>query len=75
MPSTSGHSGTRDARVSLAQSLYNAELRNEYRARRSDERVSMLSVQDSGDLVVFAIGTAWLQVIASAARVETARER
>jgi outer membrane protein TolC len=73
LPSTSGAFGYQDARVSLAQSLYNGELRNEYRARRSDEQASILSVQDSRDVVVFAVGTAYLQVIASAARVETAR--
>jgi outer membrane protein TolC len=73
LPPTSGAFGYQDARVSLAQSLYNAELRNEYRARRSDEEASMLSVRDSRDVVVFAVGTAYLQVIASAARVETAK--
>jgi outer membrane protein TolC len=73
LPSTSGAFGYQDARVSLAQSLYNVELRNEYRARRSDEQASILSVQDSRDVVVFAVGTAYLQVIASVARVETVR--
>jgi outer membrane protein TolC len=73
LPSTSGAFGYQDARVSLAQSLYNAKLRNEYRARRSDEQASILSVQDSRDVVVFAVGIAYLQVIASAARAETAR--
>jgi outer membrane protein TolC len=73
LPSTSGAFGYQDARVSLAQSLYNGQLRNQYRARRSDEQASMLSVRDSRDVVVFAVGTAWLQVIASAARVETAK--
>src|SRR5947209_4615702 len=73
LPSTSGAFGYQDARVSLAQSLYNAKLRNEYRGRKSDERASTLSVQDSRDVVVFAVGTAYLQVIASTARVETAR--
>jgi outer membrane protein TolC len=73
LPSTSGAFGYQDARVSLAQSLYNGELRNQYRARRSDERASMLSVQDSRDVVVFAVGTAYLQVIAGVARLETAR--
>ena len=72
LPSTSGAFGYQDARVSLAQSLYNAELRNHYRARKSDEQAAALSVQDSRDVVVFAVGTAYLQVIASAARVETA---
>ena len=73
LPSTSGAFGYQDARVSLAQSLYNGELRNQYRARRSDEQASMLSVRDSRDVVVFAVGTAYLQVIATAARVETAK--
>jgi outer membrane protein TolC len=73
LPSTSGAFGYQDARISLAQSLYNGELRNQYRARRSDEQASILSVRDSRDVVVFAVGTAYLQVIASAARIETAK--
>src|SRR5438552_18636739 len=35
LPSTSGGFGYQDARVSLTQSLYNAELRNRYGARKS----------------------------------------
>jgi outer membrane protein TolC len=73
LPSTSGGFGYQDARVSLTHSLYNAELRNQYRARKSDEQASVLSIQDSRDVVVFAVGTAYMQAIASAARVETAR--
>jgi outer membrane protein TolC len=73
LPTTSGAFGYQDARVSLTQSLYNSELRNGYRARKSEERASMLSIQDSRDVVVFAVGTAYMQVIASAARVETAK--
>ena len=72
LPSTSGAFGYQDARVSLSQSLYSAELRNQYRARKSDEQASALSIQDSRDVVVFAVGTAYIQVIASAARVDTA---
>src|ERR1700730_10423342 len=56
LPSTSGGVGYQDARVSLSQSLYNAELRNRYAARKSDERASILSIQDSRDVVVFAVG-------------------
>jgi len=73
LPSTSGAFGYQDARVSLTQSLYNGELRNRYHARKSDEQASALNIQDSRDVVVFAVGTAYMQVIASAARVETAR--
>jgi len=73
LPPTSGAFGYQDTRVTFTQSLYSAELRNQYRARKSDEQASTLSIQDSRDVVVFAVGTAYLQVIASAARVETAR--
>jgi outer membrane protein TolC len=73
LPSTSGGFGYQDARVSLDQSLYNAELRNQYRARKSDEQASKLSIQDSRDVVVFAVGVAYMQAITSAARVETAK--
>src|SRR2546422_8942250 len=73
LPSTSGGFGYQDARVSLTQSLYNAELRNQYLARKRDAQASTLSIQDSRDVVVFAVGTAYMQVIASAARVETAK--
>jgi len=73
LPPTSGGFGYQDARVSLTQSLHNAELRNRYRARKSDEQASMLGIQDSRDVVVFAVGTAYLQVVASGARAETAR--
>src|SRR5216684_1294199 len=73
LPSTSGGFGFQDARVSITQALYNAELRNRYRARKSEEQASRLSIQDSRDVVVFAVGTAYVQVISSAARVETAK--
>ena len=73
LPSTSSAFGYQDARVGLTQSLYNVHLLSQYHARKSDEQASTLSVQDSRDVVVFAVGTAYLQVIASAARVETAR--
>jgi outer membrane protein TolC len=56
LPPTTGGFGYQDARVNLAQSVYNAELRNHYRARKSDERASELSVQDARDVVVFAAG-------------------
>lgn len=73
LPPTSGGFGYQEARVSLTQSLYNAELRNQYQSRKAAERASALNVQDSRDVVVFAVGTAYLQAIASSARVETAR--
>ncbi len=73
LPATTGGFGYQDARVSLTQSLYSAELRNQYHARKSAEKASVFSIEDSRDVVVFAVGTAYAQAIASAARVETAK--
>jgi outer membrane protein TolC len=73
LPPTTGGFGYQDSRVSLEQSIYNVELRDQYRARKMDERASIFGARDSRDVVVFAVGTAYLQAIASAARVETAK--
>ncbi|HXE11275.1 MAG TPA: TolC family protein, partial [Bryobacteraceae bacterium] len=73
LPSTTGAFGYQDVRVSLTQTLYSAELRSRYQARKSAERASLLSIEDSRDVVVFAVGTAYAQAIASVARVETAQ--
>jgi outer membrane protein TolC len=73
LPSTSGGFGYQDARVSVTQSLYSSELRNHYRASQNDEKASVDSIRDARDVVVLAVGTAYLQVVASAARVDTAR--
>jgi outer membrane protein TolC len=73
LPPTSGAFGYQDARVGVTQSIYDPELRERYRTQKNNEQASLLSVKDSRDVVVLAVGTAYLQVIASAARVETAR--
>lgn len=57
----------------MTSSVYDRGLREQYRARKSDEQASALSARDSRDVVVLAVGTAYFQVIASAARVETAK--
>ena len=73
LPATSGGFGYQDARVGLTQNVYNAQLRGQYRARKDSEQASTFTIRDSRDVVVFAVGTAYLQAIASAARVETAK--
>ena len=73
LPSTSGAFGYQDARVSLTQSVYDAQLRSQYQSRKESEQASALNVRDSRDVVVFAVGAAYLQAIASAARVEAAK--
>ena len=73
LPTTSGDFGYQDARINLTQSVYSAELHDRYRAQRSNENASVLSARDARDVVVYAVGVAYLQVAASVARVETAR--
>jgi outer membrane protein TolC len=73
LPATSGGFGYQDARVGLTQNVYDAQLRGQYRARKDSEQASTFTIRDSRDVVVFAVGTAYLQAIASAARVETAK--
>jgi outer membrane protein TolC len=73
LPPTTGGFGYQDARVSLTQNLYDSQLRNRYKAASRAQQSSILSAKDSRDVVVFAVGTAYLQVVADAARVETAK--
>jgi outer membrane protein TolC len=62
-----------DARAGLDQSLLDlARLRN-YRASRQNVEAVRFAAQDSRDLVVLAVTGAYLQVIASGARVLSAR--
>jgi outer membrane protein TolC len=73
LPATTGGFGYQDVRVGVSQPLFNQELRQRVQARKEDERTSALSVKDARDVVVLAVGTAYFQVVASAARVETAK--
>jgi outer membrane protein TolC len=73
LPATSGGFGYQDLRVAVSQQLFNRELRERYQARKQDEQASALSVKDARDVVVLAVGTAYFQAVATAARVETAK--
>src|SRR6185437_148172 len=70
---TTGGFGFQDARIALNQSVFDLRLRREYDSQKKNEEASALSVKDSRDVVVLAAGTAYLQVAASASRVETAK--
>jgi len=73
LPTTTGAFSYQDARVSLEQSVYSQELHDRFRAQKSAEQASQFTTRDARDVVVYAVGVAYLQVVASAARVETAR--
>ena len=73
LPPATGGFAYQDARVGVDQTIFNAELRNRYKAQKIAEQASLFSVKDSRDVVVFAVATAYLQTVASAAAVEAAR--
>jgi outer membrane protein TolC len=73
LPATSGNFAYMDARVAVTQAIFNAELRDRYHAQGALEAASLLNTKDARDVVVFAVGAAFFQVIASEARVHTAQ--
>lgn len=62
-----------DVRASLSQTVFDLTTLNNYRSAREVEHANEQSVDDARDLVVFAVGGAYLQVIASKAKVDSAR--
>ena len=73
LPSTTGGFGYSEGRVALQYSAYDPALIAQYKARRAAEAASALNTRDSRDVVVYAVGTAYFQVVASEARLATAR--
>jgi outer membrane protein TolC len=73
LPATSGAFGFQDVRVSMTQRIYDSPLQNKYRAGKQAELASAMSTNDARDVVVYAVGTAYFQIVASAARVETSK--
>ena len=61
-----------DARVNLNQSLFSFKNLERERAATESEKAAKLSYKDAREVVVLAVGNAYLQAIAAAARVETA---
>lgn len=61
-----------DARGSLSQSLFNFKDLEKERAASEGVRAAQYSYKDARETVVLAVGNAYLQEIAAAARVETA---
>jgi outer membrane protein TolC len=61
-----------DARASLGQSIFNFKDLEKERAASEDVKAAQFSYKDARETVVLAVGNAYLQAIAAAARVETA---
>ncbi len=73
LPATLGGFGFSDNRVALQYPAFDTSLRAQYQARKTAEEASALNTKDARDVVVYAVGTAYFQVVASAARLDTAK--
>ena len=73
IPSLVGPFSYMDVRARLSQTVANMTELNNYRASKETLSANQFSVQDARDLVVLAVGGAYLQVLAAQARVEAAR--
>jgi outer membrane protein TolC len=73
IPSVVGPFNFFDLRASLSQSVVDMAARNNYRSAQENLSANQFSAKDARDLVVLAVGGAYLQVIAAAARVNSAR--
>lgn len=61
-----------DVRASMSQSLFNFKNLEQERASVENVKVAEFNYKDARELVVLAVGNAYLQAISDAARVETA---
>ena len=70
---TSGQFGYSEARITAESPVLNVALLDRYRQQKAFEAASALASKDARDVVVFAVGAAYFQVVASRARDETAQ--
>jgi outer membrane protein TolC len=73
IPSVVGPFNYFDLRARLTQSVADLTAWRNYRSSQASTQANELSAKDARDLVVLAVGGAYLQTIAAKARVESAR--
>jgi outer membrane protein TolC len=73
IPSIAGPFNYFDLRARLSQTVADFTALNNYRSAKETLRADQFYAQDSKDLVVLAVGGAYLQVIAARARVASAK--
>jgi outer membrane protein TolC len=71
LPPTTGGFGYGEGDILVHSAVLNLELWNRYKEQRALESASALSAKDARDIVVYAVGTAYFQVLASEARLAT----
>ena len=72
VPASVGPFSYFDARVGVTQSLFDWKAINAARAASQSQKSAEYSSRDARDLVVLAVGYAYLQAVADEARIETA---
>ncbi|HLB86761.1 MAG TPA: TolC family protein, partial [Terriglobales bacterium] len=70
-PKVIGPYGFFDTRVYLTQSLFSLKALNRERGASESEKAAQYTYKDARDVVVLAVGNAYLQALAGGARVET----
>jgi len=73
VPSIIGPFHYQDAGATADVPLYDGRTLNAWRSRKESQRAADLSVKDARDLVVQAVASAYLQIIATAARVDATK--
>ncbi len=69
IPSIVGPYGYQSAQVNASANLFDYTAISNFRASREETSASALSIKNARDLVVQAVGNAYLQIIADAARI------
>src|SRR5258708_29786322 len=73
IPEVIGPFSYQDARLTLTDQLFNLQSLYNFRSARESAHAAELSLADARELVVVVVGAAYYQVVASAARLDTAR--
>ena len=73
LPPTSGNFGYSEAQITAQSPVVNLSLRDKYKQQKALEASSLLSTKDARDIVVYAVGAAYFQVVASQARLDTTK--
>lgn len=73
LPPTTGGFGYSEARIEVEAPIVNMHLHESYKQQKALQTASVLSAKDARDVVVFAVGAAYFQVVSSRARLDTAK--
>src|SRR5579864_2223913 len=73
IPHSTGRFSYQESYVTFSEKGLNLESAYRLRAARQAAEATKFSLQDARDVVVLAVGTAYLQIIASQSRLETAK--